>query len=59
MDALLNIFKSAVNTVADDVRKKKLEKSIQVMEKIKSAEQAEHQKDEAELAELDKMLDDF
>jgi len=59
LDALLNIFKSAVKNVADGVRKAKLEKSVVMLEKLKEIEAVSKEKDSEDIEELDAILDSF
>jgi hypothetical protein len=59
LDALLNIFKAAVKNVAAGVRNEKLEQSVTMVEKLKNMESTEKQKDQADLDDLDAMLQNF
>jgi len=59
LDALLHIFKSAVNQVQNWISKEKLQKSIVITEKIKSMETQEKKDNQNEIDKLDQLLKDF
>ncbi len=56
LDALTNIFQEAVQHITDKAQRERLEKSIQILEKIK---QREKEESEQELNNLDSMLDEI
>lgn len=49
----------AIHTAKDELAKKKLEKSLSALQKLKEMEAKSREQDEADLAELDKMLEEI
>lgn len=59
LDVLISAVQLAVNTAKTDLDKQKLQKWLDVMEKMKQIENESKSQDEMELSELDRMIDDF
>lgn len=59
LDVLINAVQWAVNTAKTDLAKRKLQKWLEAMEKMKQMETESRTQDERDLAELDRMLDSF
>ena len=59
LDVITQAVKWAVHTTKDELTKKKLEKSLSVVEKLKQLQAESKEKDEQDLAELDKMLEEI
>jgi hypothetical protein len=59
IDSLVDIFTKTIENINDEEAKEKLEKSKNVLEKIKKIEQEQHLNDEKSLQELDQMIKDI
>lgn len=59
LDILINAVQWAVNTAKTDLARQKLQKWLDVMEKMKQIENESKSQDEKDLSELDRMIDDF
>lgn len=59
LDTLIEAVQWAVHTAKSDLAKKKLEKWLEAMEKMKEMEKKSLEEDEKDLAELDNMLENF
>ncbi len=59
LDIIINAVQWAVNTAKSDLDKKKLQKWLDFLQKMKQMEEESKIQDEKDLAELDKMLEDF
>lgn len=59
LDVLISAVQWAVNTAKTDLDKQKLQKWLDVMEKMKQIENESKSQDEMDLSELDRMIDDF
>jgi len=56
-EMIFNIFKGAIDKKIDQWKKEKLERSIDVMEKIKNIEIQTQEKEQSELENLESMID--
>lgn len=56
IDTLADIFSRAIDQVADKETKEKLQKSKEVLEKLKQIENQQHLSDQTSLNELDAMI---
>jgi len=56
-EIIFDIFKAAVDKKIDQWKQEKLERSIDVMEKIKNIEIQTQEKEQSELANLESMID--
>ncbi len=56
MDSLVDIFAKAIDEITDMTAKEKLQKSKDVIEKIKTIEWEQHLRDEKSIEELDTMI---
>ena len=59
LDILINAVQWAVNTAKTDLAKQKLQKWLDVMEKMKQMETEYKTQDQKDLSELDRMISDF
>lgn len=59
LDVITQAVEWAIHTAKDELSKKKLEKSLSAMQKMKQIEAESKAKDERDLAELDKMLEEI
>lgn len=59
LDTLIEAVQWAVHTAKSDLAKKKLERWLEAMEKMKEMEKKSLEEDEKDLVELDKMLENF
>ena len=59
LDVLINAVQWAVSTAKSELDKKKLQKWLDALQKMKQMEEESRMQDEKDLAELDKMLEDF
>ena len=59
LDVLIDAVQWAVNTAKTDLARQKLQKWLDVMEKMKQIEDESKSQDEKDLSELDRMIDDF
>ena len=59
LDTLIDAVQWAVNTAKTEVARQKLQKWLDVMEKMREMEMESRLQDERDLAELDRMLDNF
>ena len=59
LDVLINAVQWAVNTAKTEVAKKRLQKWLDAMEKMKQMETESRMQDERDLSELDRMIDSF
>ena len=59
LDVLINAVQWAVNTASSEVAKGKLQKWLEMLERMKQMESESEVQDEKDLAELDRMLDNF
>lgn len=59
LDIITQAVEGAVHTVKDELAKKKLQKSLNALQKLKQMEAESREKDEEDLAELDKMLEEI
>lgn len=59
LDVLISAVQWAVNTAKTDLAKQKLQKWLDVIEKMKKMEMESKSQDERDLAELDAMINDF
>ncbi len=59
LDVLINAVQWAVNTAKTEVAKRRLQKWLDTMEKMKQMETECRMQDERDLSELDRMLDNF
>jgi len=59
LDVLINAVQWAVSTAKSEFDKKKLQKWLDALQKMKQMEEESRMQDEKDLAELDKMLEDF
>jgi len=59
MNGLVDIFQDAIKNMTNTVQKQKMEKSVQILEKIKIAEKTAWEKKVEELAGLDKMIEEI
>ena len=59
LDVLINAVQWAVNTAKSDLDRQRLQKWLNVMEKMKQIENESKSQDERDLSELDRMIDDF
>lgn len=59
IDTLVNILSTTIDEISDSEIKRKLQKSKDFLEKLKTIEQESHLKDEKSIAMLDTMLQDI
>lgn len=59
LDALIEIFRAAIDTVYDQDQKEALQKSLDIAHKIKQVEQEALQQDTQDLADLENMFKDL
>jgi len=59
IDWLADVFKDAIKDMEDKKKKEKMEKSIQILEKIKLAEQSSWSRERGEIEDLSKMIEDI
>ena len=59
LDILINAVQWAINTAKSKLDKQKLQKWLDALNKMKQMEEESKIQDEKDLAELDKMLEDF
>ena len=59
LDVIINAVQWAVNTAKSDLDKKKLQKWLDAMEKMKQMEMESKMQDEKDLAELDNLINSF
>ena len=59
LDVIINAVQWAVNTAKTDLARNKLQKGLDAMEKMKQMEMESKTQDERDLAELDRMINDF
>lgn len=59
MDALIEIFRAAIDTVYDEDQKQALQKSLDIAHKIKDLEVSDAQQDAKDLADLENMFKDL
>ena len=59
LDILINAVQWAVNTAKSDLDKKKLQKWLDALQKMKQMEEESRMQDEKDLVELDNLLDSF
>lgn len=59
LDVLINAVQWAVNTAKTEMDKKKLQKWLEAMQKMKQMEEESKMQDEKDLAELDNLIDSF
>ena len=59
LDVLINAVQWAINAAKTDLEKQKLQKWLDVMEKMKQMEVESRTQDERDLVELDRMIDGF
>ena len=59
LDILINAVQWAIDTARTDLDKQKLQKWLDVMEKMKHIETESKSQDEKDLWELDRMINDF
>jgi hypothetical protein len=57
LDILINAVQWAVSTAKSEMDKKKLQKWLEAMQKMKQMEEESKMQDEKDLEELDEMLD--
>lgn len=57
LDAIILILKNAVNTTLSNEQKAKLQKGIDFLEKLKKTELVSQEKDAADIANLDNLLE--
>ena len=57
LDVLIDAVQSAVNTAKSEVDRKKLQKWLDALQKMKEMEEESRLQDEKDLAELDKLID--
>jgi len=56
IDGLIDIFSKAIKGINDNETKQKLQRSKDVLEKLKAIEREQHLRDEKSLEELDEMI---
>ena len=59
LDVITQAVEWAVHTTKDELAKKKLEKWLSALQRLKQMEEESRAKDEHDLAELDKMLEEI
>jgi hypothetical protein len=59
IDSLVDIFATTIKDINNKDAKEKIEKSKNVLEKIKNIEREQHLRDEKSLEELDQMIKDI
>ena len=59
LDILINAVQWAVNTAKSEVDKKKLQKWLDALNKMKQMEEESKMQDEEDLEELDKLINNF
>lgn len=59
LDVITQAVEWAIHTTKDELSKKKLEKSLSALQKLKQMEEESRAKDEQDLVELDKMLEEI
>ncbi len=59
LDVITQAVEWAIHTTKDELSKKKLEISLSALQKLKQMEEESKAKDEQDLAELDKMLEEI
>lgn len=59
IDMLVIIFKKAVDRLTDVIKKNKILEAIHAIEEFNTQKEVQAKQDEADLAKLDSMLDDF
>ena len=59
LDILINAVQWAVSTAKSDLDKKKLQKWLDALQKMKQMEEESRMQDEKDLVELDNLLDSF
>ena len=59
LDTITQAVEWAVHTVKDELAKKKLQKWLDALQRLKQMEEESRAKDEQELAKLDKMLEEI
>lgn len=59
MDVLINAVQWAVSTAKSEMDKKKLQKWLEAMQKMKQMEEESKMQDEKDLEELDNLIDSF
>lgn len=59
LDVIAQAVEWAVHTTKDELSKRKLQKSLDALQRLKQMEAESREKDEEDLAELDKMLEEI
>ena len=59
LDDLIKVLQEAIHTTKSKLDKKKLQKWLEVLEKMKQMEEESRIQDEKDLLELDKLIDSF
>jgi len=59
LDVVTQAVEGAIHTAKDEISKRKLEKSLSALQKLKQMEAESKAQDEKDLAELDKMLENI
>lgn len=59
LDTLIGAVESGIHTASSEVAKVKMKKWLDALQKMKEIERQSSMQDEKELAELDKLIDDF
>lgn len=59
LDVLINAIQWAVSTAKSEMDKKKLQKWLEAMQKMKQMEEESKMQDEKDLEELDNLIDSF
>lgn len=59
IDTLIAMLKDIRETIKDTMSQQKINKGINVLEKIKKLEEAEHLKDTADMASLEQMINEL
>lgn len=59
IETLIAMLKDIRETIMDSIQQQKIDKGIDVLEKIKKLEEAEHIKDEADIAALEQIINNL
>ncbi len=59
IETLIAMLKDIRETITDSIQQQKIDKGIDVLEKIKKLEEAEHIKDEADIAALEQIINNL
>ena len=59
LDTLINAVETGIHTARSEVAKQKMKKWLDALEKMRQIEKQSAMQDEKELAELDKLIDNF